>query len=88
VSLKSGAVRQVFVDSGTGLIVKTVTKRKVRGHDLEMETTFADYRETGGVRFPRTIEAGVKGRPRRLRIVVDEVEVNPPLDDARFAAPR
>lgn len=88
VTTKSGAVRQVFVDAGTGLIAKTVTKRKFRGHEMEMEIAFSDYKETGGVRFPRTIEAGAKGRPQRLRIVVDEVEVNPKLDEARFAAPR
>jgi hypothetical protein len=52
-----------------------------------METTFGDFRETAGVLFPHAIEIGIKGRPRRLRILVQTIEVNPVLDDARFQVP-
>jgi len=88
VTLKSGVVRKVFVDAASGLIVKTSSTRKVRGHDTSLEVTYGDYRETGGVRFARTIEIGVRDRPQRLRIVVENLELNPPLDASRFAAPR
>jgi hypothetical protein len=33
-------------------------------------------------------QTGGQGRPRRLRIVVESVEVNPALDDARFRRPQ
>ena len=62
--------------------------RAVRGRELAFETTYGDYRETGGVRFARSIEIGVRGRPQRLRITVEDVEVNPPLDESRFHRPR
>jgi hypothetical protein len=88
VTLKSGAVREVWVDSATGLVVKTVSARIWRGREVSLETTFGDYREAGGVTFPRSIETGVPGHPRRLVIVVENVEVNPVLDDARFRMPR
>jgi hypothetical protein len=88
VTLKSGAVRDVWVDATTGLVVKTVSTRVWRGREVSLESTFGDYRETGGVEFPRSIETGVPGRPRRLVIVVENVEVNPVLDDARFRMPR
>ena len=88
VTLKSGAVRRVFVDTASGFIVRTESTRRVRGHDLELDTDFGDYRKTDGVAFPYSIEGGVRGRPRRLRITVDSVEVNPKLDDARFQMPR
>jgi hypothetical protein len=88
VTLKSGVVRQVWVDAATGLVVKTASTRTLRGHQLEFETVFGDYRETGGVRFARSIETFVRGRPRPLRIVVESVELNPPLDDSRFRLPR
>jgi hypothetical protein len=81
-------VRRVFVDAVSGLIVKTGSTRKVRGHDTTFEVVYGDYRETKGVRFARSIEIGVRDRPQGLRIVVDNVEVNPALDAARFAAPR
>jgi len=88
VTLKSGGVREVWVDAATGLIVRTLAKRTLRGHEVVLETTFGDYRETGGVAFARSIETGVPGRPRRLRIAVESVETNAPLDDARFRMPR
>jgi hypothetical protein len=88
VTLKSGGVRDVWVDADTGLVVKTAAKRAWRGKEVTVETTYGDYRETGGVAFPRSIETGVLGRPRRLRIVVEGVEVNPALDEARFRMPR
>jgi len=88
VTLKSGVVRHVWVDGKTGLVVKTASTRKVKGHEMTFEVTYGDYRETSGVRFPRSIEIQAPGRPERLSIVVDSVEVNPPLDDSRFSVPR
>ena len=88
VTLKSGAVRRVFVNAATGLVVRTESTRRLRGHELALETVFGDYRKEGGVAFPHSIETGVRGRPRRLRIVVESVEVNPALDGSRFEMPR
>jgi len=88
VTLKSGAVRHLWVDAATGLVVRTASTRAVRGREVAIETTLGDFRETGGVTFARSIETGVPGRPRRLRIVVESVEVNPALDDTRFRTPR
>jgi hypothetical protein len=88
VTMKSGLVRHVFVDVGSALVVKTESTRKLRGHELAFETVYGDYRETGGVRFARSIETGVRSRPRRLRIVVETIEINPALDDSRFSVPR
>lgn len=88
VTLKSGVVRRVWVDAASGFVVKTASTRKVRGRDTEFEVSYGDYRETGGIRFARALEIGAKGRPQRLRIVVENVEINPPLDDSRFTLPR
>jgi hypothetical protein len=88
VVLKSGGEREVWVDAASGLVVKTVSTRVWRGREVSLETTFGDYRESAGVKFPRSIETGVPGHPRRLLIVVETVEVNPALDDARFRMPR
>lgn len=87
-TLRSGAVRRVFVDAATGLVVRAESTRRLRGRELLLETVFGDYRKDGGVAFPRTIETGVRGRPQRLRIVVEQVETNPVLDEARFRMPR
>jgi hypothetical protein len=78
----------VWVDAGSGLVVKTASRRKVRGHEFDYEVLYGDYRETGGVRFARSIEIGAKDRPQRLRITVETVELNPPLDPGRFTLAR
>jgi outer membrane lipoprotein-sorting protein len=88
VALKSGGVRRVWVDAATGLVVRTESTRRWRGREVNLEIVFGDYRETAGVTFARSIETGVEGRPGRLRIVVDSVETNVALDDARFRMPR
>jgi hypothetical protein len=88
VTLKSGVVRRVFVDAASGLVVKTASTRRVRGHDTAFEVVYGDYRETGGVTFARSIEIGVRDRPQRLRILVESVELNPALDESRFSMPR
>jgi hypothetical protein len=88
VTLRSGAVRRLWVDAATGQVVRTESTRKVRGHEVTFETSWGDYREAGGVSFARSIEIGVRGRPQRLRIVVDTVDVNPALDEGRFRMPR
>jgi len=87
VTLKDGDVRHVYLDAQSFLHVRTESTREVRGRPVELQTTFADYRETEGVLFPHSIEVGVKGRPSRLAILVQKVEVNPALDDARFRMP-
>ncbi len=40
-----------------------------------------------GVVIPHSIDIGARGRPERVRIVVETVEVNPPIDDKRFRMP-
>jgi hypothetical protein len=88
VTLKSGDVREMYIDVESSLHVRTESTRPLRGRQIAMETSFGDYRPTDGVLFPHSVEVGAKGRPDRLRIVVDKVEVNPVLDDVRFRMPR
>lgn len=87
VTLKGGGVRHFSLDALTFQHVRTLATRTVRGRAVETETTFGDYRATGGVMFPHAIEVGIVDRPRRLRLQVDKVEINPALADARFRMP-
>lgn len=87
VTSRSGAVRHHYVDAETYLLVRTDATRVMRGHTVQLETTFADYRDASGLRFPHLIESVARGRPARLRIIVDTVEVNPAIEDARFRVP-
>ncbi len=86
-TLKSGGVLIAYVDTESANLVRTDATRRVRGKQVRIETTFGDYRRTGGILFPHLVEVRAAGRPQVLRIVVEKVEVNPPLSDARFARP-
>ena len=88
VTLKSGVVRHIWVDTKSGLMVRSESTRKLRGREVAFDTVYGDYRPAAGVRFAHSIETGARGRPQRLRIVVEKVETNVPLEDSRFSMPR
>jgi outer membrane lipoprotein-sorting protein len=83
-TLQSGAVRYEYLDVKTLFRLRTDSTRQVRGRPVQIETLFGDYKKTGGILFPRRVEVGAAGRPQRLRVVVDSIEINPPLSDALF----
>lgn len=83
-TLNSGAVRYEYLDVDSFIRVRSDSTRQLRGHAVQIESTFGDHRMTGGVLFPHLIEVAASGRPQRTRIVVDSIEINPPLSDARF----
>ncbi len=87
VTLKSGGMLTAYLDVKSASLVRTETTRHVRGKQVRIETTFGDFRRTGGILFPHLVEVRAVGRPQVLRIVVEKIEVNPPLSDARFAPP-
>jgi hypothetical protein len=87
-AMKAGAVREVWLDASTGLVVRMSSTRRLRRREVVLETEFGDYRTTNGVAFPRSIAVGAAGRPRRLHVVVESVDVNVPLSDDRFRMPR
>lgn len=87
VTPKGGTARHLYLDAQSYLLVRAESAREVAGRTIETETTFADYREVGGLLFAHSMEIGVKGRPRRVSVVVERVEIDPVLDDARFRMP-
>lgn len=49
--------------------------------------TYLLVRLESPLQLAHSIEIGVKGRPRRVSVVVEEVEIDPVLDHARFRMP-
>jgi zinc protease len=85
---KDGSPRTLHIDTRTHLVVETVDRRPVDGQEVEFVTEIGDYRSVGGLVFPHRMEVGPRGSPERQRLVVRKVEIDPPLDDARFAMPQ
>ena len=87
ITLKSGGTLTAYLDVKSMHLVRTEADRKLRGRMVKIERTFGDFRKTDGILFPHLVEIRTSGRPQVFRVVVDKVELNPPLSDARFAPP-
>jgi outer membrane lipoprotein-sorting protein len=79
--------RTLQLDARTHLVVRTEERRTVEGKEVDFVTEVGDYRTESGLVFPHRIELGPKGSSERQRLVIRSVEVNPPLDEARFSMP-
>ena len=83
ISMKNGENRIDFIDSRTYLELKW----QGRGSDNVFESYFRDYRRVKGLMYAFEIDSGMLGQPANQKIVIEKVDVNPPLDDARFQKP-
>lgn len=77
----------VFVDADSFLEIKSQSKRKVQGQEMESETTYGNYQEFGGLLFPMSLEMKPKGQPSGQTITLDKVELNPTVADDSFKMP-
>lgn len=84
---KSGEVRSYLIDSVTFLTVKWEGTRKVVDQDLPWECVLSDYRDVEGLKFPFKIDQGSPGTEYHQTLTVEKVEINPKVDDSRFAKP-
>ena len=89
VTLKSGEVNKIYLDAEQYLEIRSEGKsRGPTGGDLEIETLIGDYREVGGLMLPHLRESGPRGGTQKMTMTVQKIEVNVPLDDARFRMPK
>jgi hypothetical protein len=86
VKLKSGDVRYVFIDRQTWKQVTEEGERPSPRGRVLVETRLSDHRMVDGLLVPFALDISA-GAGERQRVVFDKVEVNAPLDDARFAVP-
>jgi hypothetical protein len=88
VTRADGDVEEHLIDASSYLPLLVSVDRTVRGVSVKSETLFADYRPIeGGYLWPFRLESGAVGRPERQIMQLDEVDVDPPLDEARFTMP-
>ena len=87
ITTSDGDERFVFLDAKTYLQFLTVTERTVEGRRLEIVNRIGDYRDVDGVKLPHSFEAGAEGVPESQVLHFDRIEINIPIDDARFAMP-
>jgi hypothetical protein len=79
--------RTISLDARTHLVVQVEDRRTLDGQEVDFVTEVGDYRAVDGILFPHRFETGPRGSAERQRLLVQKLEVNPPLDDSSFAMP-
>jgi hypothetical protein len=87
VTLRSGYVDYWYVDSASALPSKWEGMRIINGVPTVFESYFRDYLTVDGLRFARVIDTGARGSADRQQMVFEHIDINPPLDNARFTVP-
>ncbi len=84
---KQGDVSYFLFDASTGLILEWLGTRKIGGKDVPWETVFRDFREVDGLKYPFLVESGAVGSDQIQKIAAEKIEVNIPINEARFGKP-
>jgi outer membrane lipoprotein-sorting protein len=89
VTLKDGDVQYQYIDAEHFLPIKMEITRTLNGTPSKREIFIGDYKDEGGVMTPHSIETAipVQGTTVTQKVTVQKVEVNVPIDDARFKMP-
>jgi len=84
---KSGDSSNFFFDASTHLLLKWEGTRKIGDHEVPWEEVFHDFRDVDGLKFAYVIEANSPGTDQVQKITADKIELNVPIDEARFGKP-
>lgn len=84
---RDGDVEYIYLDADSYMEIKVEGKRTIRGTEFEGETVYGDYKQVNGLMMPHSIESGAKGSSQKQKIMIEKIEINPPIEDSRFAMP-
>ncbi|MGB6401802.1 MAG: hypothetical protein WBF26_03060, partial [Candidatus Sulfotelmatobacter sp.] len=76
---------EFYFDAETYLLLRSRSWRSMGRGGLSVEQTYSDYRVVGSIKLPFVIVARTEGSTSTTTI--REVQVNAPIDDARFEEP-
>ena len=87
-TLQNGRVVHEWIDAQSFLEVKIEgTPRKLDGKPHDVAVFLRDYRNVNGLMIAHQLETVVEGVARTEKIQIENVVVNPRLDESRFAKP-
>ncbi|HMO33638.1 MAG TPA: hypothetical protein PKE07_11645 [Lacibacter sp.] len=83
-TLKSGKSQTLFVDPKTFFLVKSVNKRNVNGQEVEVSTSFSDYKKLPeGIVVPMSVTVPL-GPGMDVDMQIEKVEINAKVDASLF----
>jgi hypothetical protein len=87
VSMNKGDELMSFIDAKTFMEIKAIHRVESKDKVVEIETTFGDYRSVNSVMLPFILNMRSKGQSESLKIFLDKIEANVPIDSSRFKMP-
>lgn len=78
---KNGNESTIFIDPANHFIIRSVTKRKAMGQEMEVKTDISDYRDVNGLKVPFSVSQPFG------TVVFSSIKINEPVDEKLFAAP-
>lgn len=73
---------EIFYDMTSGLKIKEVKTAKGPQGEMKVPTTFSDYKEIKGIKFPHKVTR--TNGPMKMEFIVKEVKINEGVSDADF----
>ncbi|MCX6226660.1 MAG: hypothetical protein NTV01_18250 [Bacteroidia bacterium] len=83
---KDGDVFTNYIDSDSYVMIRTNTKVKMQGNEVESDTYYSNYTQFEGLAMPGKIDTKMNGQVV-MTIVTDKVEINLDLDKSLFEKP-
>lgn len=87
VTHKNGQVAYYSFDTATFLLVKWTGTDSVNGQTVTRQTLFHDYRDVNGLKFAFELVSSSPDTDVTQKIVVENVELNPHIDESHFEKP-
>ena len=83
----NGEIRFYLFDASSFLLLKWEGTRKIEGKDYPWESFFTDFREVQGLKYPFKIDQDSPGTDIKQTLTAEKIEINPQIDESRFAKP-
>lgn len=80
--LSLGNGREAYYDKESALKVKEVSKQEMMGQSVSVITTYSNYKEVNGIKFPHTI--GQIVGPQQFTFNITNIKINEGVTDADF----
>ena len=84
---QNGEVRFYLFDASSFLLLKWEGTRKIEGKDYPWESFFTDFREVQGLKYAFKIDQDSPGTDIKQTLTAEKIEINPQIDESRFAKP-
>lgn len=89
VTTKDGKESNDYFDAETYLMIRSDGVRNIQGQDLEVVTTYSDYKTVDGITIAHSMENHVKGKESMggQALNITKIDLNPKVEKGFFAMP-